>query len=78
MDNITAIFNFFRNPDSFTASLLLIFLIFYNLYALILTFQIFTFNRLMVQNGFSSVFKAIALVHAGISFILLMLTVLNL
>lgn len=75
MNNIIALLNFFRNTNAFTASILLIVLILYSLFALILTFQIFSFNRLMVQESFAPVFKAIALVHAAISFILLLLVV---
>jgi len=71
-------FNFFENTNAFTVSILLIVLILYNLFALILTFQIFSFNRLLVQEGFVPVFKTIALVHTVISFILLLLVVFTL
>jgi hypothetical protein len=75
MNIIIDFLNFFRNTNAFTASILLVVLILYNFFALILAFQIFSFNRLLVQEGFSPVFKAIALVHAAISFILLLLVV---
>ncbi len=78
MDILSGIFNFVRDVNSFYTGVLIVFLIFYNLYALVLTFQIFTFNRLMTQNGFANIFKFVALIHAGASFVLLLISVLAL
>lgn len=75
MNSIEIILNFFRNVDAFTTTTLIIVLVLYNLFALILAFQIFTFNRLMTQTPFASLFRAIAVIHVAISFILLLLVI---
>lgn len=71
-------YHFFNSTDSFARVLLLLVLIIYTLFALILTFQIFSFNRLMVQVTFAPVFRLIAILHAALSFILLLLVVFSL
>ncbi len=71
-------FHFFNSVDSFAKILLIVVLIIYSLFALVLAFQIFSFNRLMVQVTFAPVFRFIAILHAILSFILLILVVLSL
>jgi hypothetical protein len=70
--------HFFNSVDSFAKILLIIVLIIYSLFALVLAFQIFSFNRLMVQVTFAPIFRFIAILHAVLSFILLILIVLSL
>jgi len=76
--NIEDFFQFIAVPDNFAKTILLLLLIFYTLFALVLAFQIFTFNRLMEQEGFAAFFRIIAILHAVISFILLVLVVFSL
>ena len=64
--------------DSFAKVFLLLVLIIYTFFALILAFQIFSFNRLMEQEAFAPVFKLIAILHVALSFILLLLVVFSL
>ncbi len=73
--NINDIFQFINSADSFAKLFLFFVLIMYTLFALILAFQIFTFNRLMEQELFAPVFRIIAVLHAALSFILLLLVV---
>lgn len=78
---MNVLFNFFHfvnSADSFAKILLLLVLIIYSLFALVLAFQVFSFNRLMVQVTFAPVFRFIAILHAIVSFILLVLVVLSL
>lgn len=70
--------NFINSADNFTKVILIILLILYNLYALVLAFQIFSFNRVMVQKPFAPVFQFVAILHIAISFILLLLVVFSL
>ena len=78
MNIIVNFFQYINSADSFAKVFLLLVLIIYTLFALILTFQIFSFNRLMEQESFAPVFKGIAILHATISFILLLLVVFSL
>lgn len=73
--NIIDFIAFFQNTDSFIRVVLLIGLIIYNFYALMLAFQIFTYNRLMNLPTFAPVFQSIAIIHIVVSFILLLLVV---
>lgn len=76
--NFLDLLQFVANPDSFYRIVLLLLLIVYTLFALILTFQIFSFNRLVEQAGFASFFKLVAIIHVSLSFILLIIVVLSL
>jgi hypothetical protein len=76
--NLTDIIGFFQNTDSFTRAVLLVGLIVYNFYALMLAFQIFSYNRLMNLATFAPVFQSVAVLHALISFILLLIVVFSL
>jgi hypothetical protein len=76
--NIEDLLQFIAIPDNFAKVILLLLLIFYTLFSLVLAFQIFTFNRLMEQEGFALFFRIIAILHAIISFILLILVVFSL
>lgn len=78
MFNIDSIIQFFQNPDAFTAAVLFVFLIIYNFFALVLAFQIFTFNRIYTQVAFAPIFRAIAILHVALSFILLLAVVFSL
>lgn len=78
MNIIIDFFRYINSVDSFAKVLLLLVLIIYTLFALILTFQIFSFNRLMEQEAFAPIFKIIAILHASLSFILLLLVVFSL
>lgn len=78
MNTIFNLFHFFNSVDSFAKILLLVVLIIYTLFALVLAFQIFSFNRLMVQAAFAPVFRIIAILHAVLSFILLLMVVFSL
>ena len=78
MDIFINFFQYINSVDSVAKVFLLFVLIIYTLFALILTFQIFSFNRLMNQESFAPVFKGIAILHAIISFILLLLVVFSL
>jgi hypothetical protein len=49
--NIEDLLQFIAIPDNFAKVILLLLLIFYTLFSLVLAFQIFTFNRLMEQEG---------------------------
>jgi len=71
-------FEIFNNPELFAKLFLLILLVVYTLFALVLTFQLFSFNRLMHQDGFAAFFKIIAILHTAISFILLLAVVFTL
>ncbi|MDO8269989.1 MAG: hypothetical protein Q7T54_04960 [Candidatus Levybacteria bacterium] len=78
MNILLNFFQYINSVDSFVKVFLLILLIVYVFFALVLTFQIFSFNRLMEQSGFATIFRIIAILHAAISFILLLLTVFSL
>ena len=78
MNIIFEFIKYISSADSFAKILLLVVLIIYTLFALILTFQIFSFNRLMEQESFAPIFKTIAILHAALSFILLLLVVFSL
>lgn len=78
MNTLLNFFHFINSADSFAKLLLMLVLIIYTLFALVLAFQIFSFNRLMVQVTFAPVFRFIAILHAILSFILLILVVLSL
>ena len=78
MDSLLNFFQFLSSADSMLKVFLLIVLILYTLFSLVLAFQIFTFNRLMEQEGFSLIFRLIAILHAVLSFILLLLVVFSL
>jgi len=79
MNNILVnFFQYINSADSFAKVFLLVVLIIYTFFTLILAFQIFSFNRLMEQEAFAPVFKLIAILHAVISFILLLLVVFSL
>lgn len=78
MFNIENIIAFFQNPDAFTVWVVFIVLIIYNFFALVLAFQIFSFNRIYTQVAFAPIFRAIAIIHAALSFILLIVSVLSL
>jgi len=70
--------DFINSADNFTKVVLIVLLIFYTLYALVLAFQIFSFNRVMVQKPFAPIFQFVAILHVAISFILLLLVVFSL
>lgn len=77
--NIAEFFlNYFNNTDAFIKLMLLVFLIVYNFFALALTFQIFTYNRLMTQTVFAPIFKIIGAIHVALSFILLLIVIFSL
>ena len=77
--NIAEIFvHYFNNPDALVKLMLLVFLVLYNFFALALAFQIFTYNRLMVQTTFAPIFKIIGIIHVVLSFILLLVLVFSL
>lgn len=78
MNIIETTISFFQNTDSFTRAVLLVSLIIYNFYALMLAFQIFSYNRLMNLATFAPVFQSVAVIHSLISFILLLLVVFSL
>lgn len=75
MNIIIPIVEYLSSAENFTKAVLLVLLIFYTFYALVLTFQIFSFNRLMLQKPFAPVFQLVAILHAALSFILLLLVV---
>ena len=72
MNFIQAFYTYFNNPDALVKLILLVTLVMYNFFALALAFQIFTYNRFMIQETFSPVFKFIAILHVALSFILLL------
>lgn len=78
MDFLQNLILFFQNPDAFIKVVILLLVIMYNLFALALAFQIFTYNRLMTQTTFAPVFKVVAVTHAVLSFILLLLIIFSL
>lgn len=78
MNIVVNFLQYINSVDSIAKVFLLSILIIYTLFALILTFQIFSFNRLMEQETFASVFKGLAILHTVISFILLLLVVFSL
>lgn len=78
MNLLMDFFNYMSVPDNFAKVVLLVLLIFYTFYALALTFQIFSFNRLMIQKPFAPIFQLIAMFHAAVSFILLLVVVFTL
>ena len=78
MNSFLDFFNFISSADNFTKAVLLILLIFYTLYALVLSFQIFSYNRIMVQKPFAPIFQFISILHLIISFIILLLVVFSL
>lgn len=78
MTDFLGFFNFISSADNFTKSVLLVLLIFYTLYALVLSFQIFSYNRLMIQKPFAPIFQFISIIHLAVSFILLLLVVFSL
>lgn len=77
MDFLTII-DYFRDADNFVRVFILVTLIMYNFYALALAFQIFTYNRLLTIASFAPVFRAVAILHVVLSFILLLIVVLSL
>ncbi len=78
MNTFLNFLQYINNVDSFSKVFLIIVLIIYNFFALVLTFQIFSFNRLMEQETFAPIFRIIAVIHAIVSFILLLLVVFSL
>lgn len=78
MNILLDFFQYINSADSFVKVFLLILLIIYVFFALVLAFQIFSFNRLMEQKGFANVFKIVAIIHIALSFILLLLVVFSL
>lgn len=76
--NILEFLQLASNIDSFYKFVLIALLIFYTLFGLVLAFQTFSFNRLMEQEGFATIFKSVAILHVSVSFILLLLVVLSL
>lgn len=78
MNIVLNFIQYVSSADTFTKVVMLLLLIFYSLYALVLMFQIFSFNRLMLQKPFAPTFQLIAILHVAISFILLLLVVFSL
>lgn len=75
MEIINTLISYFNNPDTFITAVLLVTLIVYNFFALAIAFQIFTYNRLMTQTTFAPVFRAVAVIHVALSFILLLVVI---
>jgi len=78
MNILLDFFQYINSADSFVKVFLLIVLIVYVFFALVLAFQIFSFNRLMEQEGFAGIFRTVAIIHVALSFILLLLVVFSL
>ncbi len=78
MNTLLNFLQYVNSVDSFSKVFLIIVLIIYNFFALVLTFQIFSFNRLMEQETFAPIFRIIAVIHAIVSFILLLIVVFSL
>jgi hypothetical protein len=78
MNTLLNFLQYINSVDSFSKVFLIIVLIIYNFFALVLTFQIFSFNRLMEQETFAPIFRIIAVIHAIVSFILLLIVVFSL
>lgn len=76
--NILDLISIFQDTDLFIKIIMLIGLILYNFYALAITFQIFTYNRLMTMATFAPFFRLVAIIHVALSFILLLAVVFSL
>lgn len=72
MNFVQFFYTYFNNTDALAKLVLLVTLVMYNFFALALAFQIFTYNRFMIQVTFAPIFKFIAVLHVVLSFILLL------
>ncbi len=68
----------FFSQDLFISLVLLTLIIFYGFFAVALSIQITTYNRIMTQEGFAPIFKTIGYINVAISISLILLTLLTL
>ncbi len=61
--------------DTFVSIVILILLIIYGFYALVLSIQITTYNKIITQEGFAPIFQLIGFLNVG-AVIILILTIL--
>jgi len=63
------------SQDLFVSLVLFVLMIFYGFFAVVLFIQITTYNRIMTQTGFSSIFQLLGFLHILIAVSLLLLTI---
>lgn len=72
------VFNYLQDPDNLIRVFLFVTVIMYNFYALAIAFQILTYNRILTISTFAPLFRAIAILHVALSFILLLIVIFSL
>lgn len=68
----------FFNQDVFISVVLLILLIVYGFYALVLSIQIKTYNKIITQEGFAPMFQLVGFLNVGAAIFLILLILLTL
>lgn len=66
------------SQDLFVSVVLLILLIIYGFYALVLSIQITTYNRIITQEGFAPIFQLIGFLNVGAAILLILIILLTL
>ena len=74
---IANLFNLF-NQDLFISIVLLVLLIIYGFYALVLSIQIKTYNNILTQAGFASLFTLVGYLNVTAAIILISIILLTL
>ncbi len=64
--------------DRFISFVLLVFLIVYGFFAVVLSIQINSYNRILTQYGFATVFSIVGYINVIISIALIIITLLTL
>lgn len=65
------------SQDRFVSFVLLILFLIYGFFAVVLSIQITTYNRIMSQTGFAPIFSLIGYLNIGISVLLILITLLT-
>ena len=71
------LFNFF-NQDVFLSIVILVLLIVYGFYALVLSIQIKTYNNIVTQSGFATIFTFIGYLNVAVTIALILIVLLTL
>jgi len=75
--NLPDLLNLF-SQERFISFVFLVLLIIYGFFAVVLTIQISTYNKIMTQTGFAPIFQLISYINVGITLILIFITILTL
>lgn len=66
------------SQELFVSIVLLVLLIVYGFYALVLSIQIRTYNKIITQTGFAAIFSFLSYLNVGIAIILILITLMTL